>query len=220
MGGVSTRPPSTGSRLRRYAQRLVLGAVLVAAVVVGGTAVRVWQVGRTDDRQHADTAVVLGAAQYDGRPSDVLRARLQHAKQLYDSGVVRYVVTVGGRRSGDAYTEAEAGMRWLVSEGVPKDHVLAVEEGSDTLRSLRAVAAAARPHGWHNAVIVSDPWHSLRARTMADDSGLDAWTSPTHTGPIVQSRDMELRYILRETAALLYYHVTRAPADDIGSGLG
>lgn len=200
--------------------RLLLGSVLVAAVVVGGTAVRVWQVARTDDRQRADTAVVLGAAQYDGRPSDVLRARLQHAKQLYDTGVVRYLVTVGGRKQGDAYTEAEAGMRWLISQGVPKDRVLAVEEGSDTLRSLRAVAAAVRPRGWRTTVLVSDPWHSLRARTMADDSGLVAWTSPTHSGPIVQTRDTQMRYILRETAALLYYRVTRAPADDIGTGLG
>lgn len=214
------RAPSRGSRVRRYALRVVLGSLLVGVVLVGGTALRVWQVARTDDRVRADTAVVLGAAQYDGRPSDVLRARLQHAKQLYDTGVVRYVITVGGRKDGDAYTEAEAGMRWLVSQGMPKSRVIAVEEGSDTLRSLRAVATVMQPRGWRTTVIVSDPWHSLRARTMAGDSGLVAWTSPTHSGPIVQTRDTQLRYILRETGALLYYRLTRAPADDIGVGVG
>lgn len=217
---MTTRAPSRGFRLRRFLQRFLLGSVLVTMVVIGGTALRVWQVARSDDRPRADTAIVLGAAQYDGRPSDVLRARLQHAKQLYDTGVVRYVVTVGGRKSGDVYTEAEAGERWLTSHGIPRDRVVAVEEGSDTLRSIRAVAAAMKPRGWRTTVLVSDPWHSLRARTMADDTGLVAWTSPTHSGPIVQTRDTQARYILRETGALLYYRLTRAPADDIGVGLG
>src|SRR6202008_2689048 len=91
-----------------------------------------------------------------------------------------------------------------------------VPEGSDTLGSLRAAAQAAADRGWHTAVIVSDPWHSLRARTMADNVGLDAWTSPTHSGPIVQTRQTQIRYILYETAALLYYRTTKASADGIG----
>jgi uncharacterized SAM-binding protein YcdF (DUF218 family) len=91
-----------------------------------------------------------------------------------------------------------------------------VPEGSDTLGSLRAAARKAADRGWRTAVIVSDPWHSLRARTMADDLGLDAWTSPTHSGPIVQTRQTQIRYILYETAALLYYRATKSSADGIG----
>jgi uncharacterized SAM-binding protein YcdF (DUF218 family) len=75
-------------------------------------------------------------------------------------------------------------------------------------------------HGWSTAVLVSDPWHMYRSETMAMDSGIDAWTSPTHSGPAVQTRQTQAEYIARETAAMLYYRATNAPADDIGTGLG
>ncbi|OLR95510.1 YdcF family protein [Actinokineospora bangkokensis] len=184
-------------------------------LVVGGTAFRVWQVARIDDRDRADVVVVLGAAQYAGKPSKVLEARLRQAKELFDEGVSDHVVTGGGRREGDRFSEAEAGKRWLVDHGVPEDRVIQVSEGNDTLGTLRAVAGVVLQRGWETAVIVSDPWHSLRARTMAKDAGLDAWTSPTHSGPIVQTRETQARYILRETAALLYYRATKASADRI-----
>jgi uncharacterized SAM-binding protein YcdF (DUF218 family) len=200
----------------RFVRRLLLGVLLVGALVVGGTGFRVWQVARLDDRTHADVVVVLGAAQYDGKPSKILEARLNHAKSLFETGVAEHIVTGGGRRAGDNYTEADAGARWLASHGVPRDKVIEVDEGTDTLGTLRAVAGTVKARGWHSAVIVSDPWHSLRARDMAADVGLDAWTSPTHSGPIVQTRQTQLRYIVRETGALLYYKATKAPADGIG----
>lgn len=199
----------------RFLRRLLLGAVIMGVLLVGGTAFRVWQVARIDDRDKADVVVVLGAAQYAGKPSKVLEARLRQAKALYDQGVAEYVVTGGGRREGDKYTEAEAGRNWLMRRGVPGDRVIDVGEGNDTLGTLRAVAAEVKSRGWSSAVIVSDPWHSLRARTMASDAGLDAWTSPTHSGPIVQTRETQAKYILRETAALLYYRATKAGADRI-----
>jgi len=200
----------------RFARRLLVGVLLVGALVVGGTGFRVWQVARVDDQTRADVVIVLGAAQYDGRPSKVLEARLRKARNLYEQGVAKHIVTTGGRQPGDEYTEAEAGAIWLTEQGVPKDAVIGVGTGRDTLGSMRAAAAEAAEQGWSTAVIVSDPWHSLRARTMADDLGLDAWTSPTHSGPIVQTRATQVRYILRETAALMYYRATRAHADWIG----
>ncbi|MFN2495616.1 MAG: YdcF family protein [Pseudonocardiaceae bacterium] len=209
-----------GSRLSLALVRLVLGAALVGALVVAGTLFRVWQVARVDDRDSANVVVVLGAAQYDGEPSAVLSARLDHAARLWRSGVAPKIVTVGGRRAGDAYTEAEAGQQYLTSYGVPEDAVVPVGEGSDTLESLRAVARRAGVEGWDSAVIVSDPWHSLRARTMADDAGLKAWTSPTRSGPVVQTRQIQARYIARESAALLYYRLTHASADSLGTDLG
>ncbi|HEU5474395.1 MAG TPA: YdcF family protein [Actinophytocola sp.] len=199
----------------RFVRRLVLGALLIGALVVGGTGIRVWQVARVDDRSPADVAVVLGAAQYDGKPSKIFEARLLHAKELFEQGVAGHIVTGGGRQAGDNYTEADAGARWLTAHGVPRDRVVEVDEGTDTLGTLRAVAEEVRARGWRSAVIVSDPWHSQRARTMAADVGLDAWTSPTHSGPIVQTRETQLRYIVRETAALLYYRATRATAEGI-----
>jgi uncharacterized SAM-binding protein YcdF (DUF218 family) len=200
-------------RRRGWGFRLVVGALVLALLVVGGTAFRVWQVARIDDRQPVDAVIVLGAAQYDGEPSSIFAYRLRHAEALYEQGLAPRIVTTGGNRAGDAYTEAEAGRRYLIERGVPAEAVVAVAEGSDTLGSLRAVAARAQQDGWTTALVVSDPWHSLRARTMARDSGLEAWTSPTRSGPVVQTRETQLRYIARETAALLYYQLTHASVD-------
>lgn len=205
---------------RSWLFRLVVGAVLVGALIVGGTAFRVWQVARIDDRQPVDAVVVLGAAQYDGEPSSIFAARLRHAEALYEDGIAPRIVTTGGSRDGDAYTEAEAGRRYLIDRGVPAGDVVAVGEGSDTLGSLQAVADRAARDGWASALIVSDPWHSIRARQMARDSGLEAWTSPTRSGPVVQTRETQLRYIVRETAALLYYRLTHASVDTETTGLG
>ncbi|MGI8816347.1 MAG: YdcF family protein [Pseudonocardia sp.] len=199
---------------------MVVGTALVVAVLVGGTAFRVWQVARVDDRRPVDVVVVLGAAQYDGGPSPIFAARLRHAQTLYEEGLAARIVTVGGNRTGDSFTEAEAGQRYLVNRGLPTSVVLAIGEGSDTLESLRAVAAAGESRGWRSALVVSDPWHSLRARTMARDAGLAAWSSPTRSGPVVQTRATQVRYIVRETGALLYYRLTHASVETPGSGLG
>jgi uncharacterized SAM-binding protein YcdF (DUF218 family) len=200
--------------------RLVVGALLVAALIVGGTAFRVWQVARIDDRQPADAVIVLGAAQYDGEPSSIFAYRLRHAEALFEAGLAPRIVTTGGGQVGDAYTEAESGRRYLIDRGVPAAAVVAVPEGADTLGSLQAVAARAAQDGWGSALVVSDPWHSLRARTMARDSGLEATSSPTRSGPVVQTRETQLRYIARETAALLYYQLTHASVDTESTGLG
>jgi uncharacterized SAM-binding protein YcdF (DUF218 family) len=202
---------------RQFARRLVLGVLLVGALVVGGTGFRVWQVARHDERARADVVLVLGAAQYGGTPSKIFEARLRHARNLFEQGVAPRIVTTGGKKPGDMYTEAGAAANWLVEHGVPEDAVVSVGVGTDTLGSLRAAATELLDHGWRTAVVVSDPWHSLRARTMAEDSGLDVWSSPTHSGPVVQTRQTQIRYIFYETAALLYYRVTRAPADGLGT---
>jgi len=204
----------------RWMRRLVVGSILMALVLVGGTAVRVWQVARIDDTTPADAIVVLGAAQYSGTPSWVFEARLEQAFKLFERGVAPEVITVGGKQEGDEYTEAASGKMFLTERGVPADDITAVETGSDTLHSIEAVSDEMASQGIDRAVLVSDPWHSLRARTMARDSGLLAWTSPTRTGPVVQTRETQFRYIVRETAALLYYRLTHASADTQTSGLG
>lgn len=214
----ATPPPR--ARRGRWVARILLGAVVIGLVVVGSTAFRVWEVARQDDRHPADTVVVLGAAQYDGEPSSIFAARLRHAAALFDDKLAPRIVTTGGGRPGDAYTEAEAGRRYLIKLGVPASAVVAVPVGTDTLGSLQAVAARAAQDGWSRALIVSDPWHSLRARQMARDSGLTAWTSPTRSGPVVQTRETQARYIVRETGAMLYYELTHASVDTETSGLG
>lgn len=213
-GYVKHAQPGAG----RWIGRALLGAVLIALLLVGGTGFRVWQVARADERQPADMIVVLGAAQYNGEPSRVLEARLRHAKTLYDEGLAQHVVTVGGRQVGDQYTEAQASRRWLSEHGVPAERIVAVGSGSDTYGSLRAVAAESSHRGWQTALIVSDPWHSLRARLMAEDFGLYAYASPTRSGPTVWTRETQLEQIVRETGALLYYRMTHAPVEVVGLG--
>ena len=188
----------------RWVRRLIGAAVLSVLVVVLGTATSVWWVARQDDRPRSDVIIVLGASQFDGRPSSVLAARLQHARALFADGVAPRVMTVGGGAPGDRTTEAAAGKAFLEQRDVT---AVAVPEGRNTLASLEAAEAYMAAQGWHSAVLVTDPWHSLRSRTMARDQGIDAQTSPTRTGPSVRTRGTQLRYIARETAAYLYYRV-------------
>jgi len=200
---------SVGKVIRGFLGAVVLSAVLVVAATV----VRVWQVARADNRPHSDTILVLGASQYNGRPSEVLAARLQHALDLYKAGVAPRIVTVGGNRKGDQYTEAGSGATWLHERGVPNSALFPVAKGSDTLESMKAASAVFKQHGWHSTVLVTDPWHELRSQKMAEDQGITSATSPTRTGPSVASRSTELRYIARETAAYLYYRLFHASSE-------
>ena len=167
----------------------------------------VWLVARQDNHPRSDAIVVLGASQYNGTPSAVFAARLAHAKVLYDDHVAPRIVTLGGGQPGDRTTEAQAGQDYLIAHGVPSDAILPLRVGSDTLQSVRALAAAFQRHGWHSAVLVTDPWHCLRARSMARDAGVDAQTSPERDGPLFSSRGTEVRYIARETLAYIYYKI-------------
>ena len=197
-----------GVRAGSLVGRVVLAAVLACLLMAGGTALAIWWTARQDARPKSDAIVVLGSAQYNGVPSSIFAARLQHARALYQQGIAPVVVTVGGKKSGDNFTEAEAGRDYLAQEGVPRKALLAVPEGVDTLESMKDVAAVFRQRGWHSAVLVTDPWHVMRAEKMADDSGIDAASSPTRQGPAVQTRTTQFRYIMRETAAYLVYRLT------------
>ena len=186
----------------RWVRRLVSLLVLAVLAVLLWTAGSIWWLARQDDRPTSDAIVVLGASQFDGRPSSVFKARLQHARALYEDDVAPRVITVGGGAPGDRTTEAEAGATFLRERDV---EVVAVPEGSNTLESVRAVEELMDENGWETAVLVTDPWHSLRAREMARDVGIDAETSPTRAGPSVRTRGTQVRYIARETLAYLYY---------------
>ena len=188
--------------------RVVLAAVLASVLLVGATALAIWWTARQDSRPQSDAIVVLGSAQYNGVPSSIFEARLEHAITLYEAGVAPVIVTVGGRAAGDEFTEAEAGQEYLANAGIPGDALLAVPEGVDTLESMRVVSAAFGERGWTSAVLVTDPWHAMRAERMARDAGIEAVSSPTRQGPAVETRGTQFRYILRETAAYLLYRVT------------
>lgn len=183
--------------------RRLLALVLLAVLAVPlGAAGRVWWVARQDHRPVSDAIVVLGAAQLDGRPGAVLQARLDHAVALHQEGVAPRVVTLGAGAPGDRTTEAAAGAAYLAARDVP---AVAVPEGSDTLESLRALDREFARRGWRTAVLVTDPWHSMRAARMASDLGLEVATSPTREGPGAGSVTSQWRYVVRESGAYLYY---------------
>ena len=188
--------------------RVFGAAVLAFALLVTSTALAIWWNARQDSRPTSDAIVVLGSAQYNGVPSSIFEARLEHAIALHADGVAPMIVTVGGKATGDEFTEAEAGRDYLANGGIPADSLLAVPEGVDTLESMRAVSTAFDEHGWTSAVLVTDPWHAMRAERMAEDAGIEADSSPTRQGPAVETRATQFRYILRETAAYLLYRAT------------
>ena len=197
----------------KLAVKILAATLALVLLVLLGTATRIWWFARQDDHRVSDAIVVLGAAQFNGRPSSVFTARLVHARDLYQLKVAPRIITVGGNRVGDRYTEASAGKAWLTQHGVPASRIVAVGTGTDTLTSLRAVEQRMQHGRWSTAVIVTDPWHSLRARAMATDQGIDAAMSPTRQGPAVRQRSTEFRYIARETLAYLYYKVFKKSAD-------
>ncbi len=197
-----------GVRAGSLLSRLLLAAVVASLLLVVATAGAIWWTARQDARPSSDAIVVLGSAQYDGVPSSIFEARLEHALRLFESGVAPVLVTVGGKADGDRMSEAEAGAQYLADAGVPGDALLPVPEGADTLGSMRSVSRVLDEQGWSTAVLVTDPWHAMRTERMAEDAGIEAETSPTRQGPAVYSRTTQFRYILRETAAYLLYRAT------------
>ncbi|MDT0302081.1 YdcF family protein [Streptomonospora wellingtoniae] len=201
-------PAPRPRRRRRVRLRWIVALVLLLVLAAPpATWVWVWYTARADERPASDAILVLGASQYNGRPSPIFEARLAHAENLYRAGVAPAVVTVGGNQPGDNYTEGGSGRDWLVEQGVPAADVVAVEEGDDTLKSIEAVSEVFENRDWSSVVIVTDPWHSLRSREMAGDHGMEAATSPSRSGPAVIERETQLWYITRETASLWYYWI-------------
>ncbi|MFG1999675.1 YdcF family protein [Spirillospora sp. NPDC048911] len=185
---------------------VVLGLLAIVVLTPLTVGWRVWYQARQDEHPKSDAIIVLGAAQYNGVPSPTLKWRLQHALDLYRAGVAPRIVTVGGKQPNDNFTEAAAGRRWLIEKGgMPADRVIAVAEGRDTLESMKAVGREFTKRDLHSGVIVTDPWHGLRSKRMAEDSGIKAAASPTRSGPSVQTRDTQFHYIVRETGGYLSY---------------
>lgn len=181
----------------------------MAVLVVGLTAVAVWRAAHDDGASRVDRAdviLVLGAAQYDGRPSPVFRGRLEHAELLYREGRADTVLVLGGAAPGDRSSEAEAGRDWLIAEGIPPDAVAASPVGTTTLESMEAAAAWMNERGLRTAFLVSDPWHNLRIERMASDLGIEGHASATWSSA-ARTEGTRLGGYVRETFAYLYYRL-------------
>jgi uncharacterized SAM-binding protein YcdF (DUF218 family) len=194
--------------VRRDLIRLA-GAACIGVVLVGSYATyRIWAQGQRDEERPADAIVVMGAAQYDGRPSRVFAARLDHAVSLYFAGVAPRLVLTGGKAEGDRTTEAAAGRAFALELGVPLEDILVEEESRTTLESVRAVATLLEKNGARSAIFVSDRPHMLRVLRMAADAGVTAWGSPTRTSPIEGDLVGQVDATVHELGALAYYFVT------------
>jgi uncharacterized SAM-binding protein YcdF (DUF218 family) len=181
------------------ALRLVLGVVGAVLTVWLLLLTAVYLYGQQDGARPADVIVVLGAAQYDGRPSPVLRARVDHAVGLYQADVAPRLIMTGGVGVGDTVSEARVGLRYAVRSGVPEEHILLEEAGIRSIESLQAVALLMEEEGMETAVLVSDPFHMLRLRILSRRLGIRMSSSPTRTSPISADREEEWRFILRES---------------------
>jgi uncharacterized SAM-binding protein YcdF (DUF218 family) len=192
--------------------RVGLACLAGLLLVVAYTTWRIWDQGNRDDARPADAIVVLGAAQYNGIPSPIYQARLDHAIDLFDAGVAPRLVMTGGKLPGDKTTEADAGRAYAIAQGVPAEAILVEDRGRTTLESLRTVGAMLSQHDLDTAVFVSDRTHMLRVLRIARDQGVEAFGSPTQTSPIDASPSERLRATIHEVGALgLYFLAGTGP---------
>lgn len=182
---------SLGWRLTRTAILVFAGLWVLSFVLV-----LLWQ--RRDVRRKADAIVVLGAAHWDGRPSPVLRARVDHAIQLWRRGLAPTLIMTGGQAPGDTTSEAAVERRYAMKQGIPSSAIRVETESRTTSEALRNVSGMLKRNA-RSVILVSDPFHMLRLSILARRFGLRPQTSPTRTSPISANRGQFWRYTLHES---------------------
>ena len=181
--------------LRRILTILVV--MLFTLWAISAAAVLIWS--SRDEARPAQAIVVLGAAQYAGKPSPVLRARLDHALDLWNRHLASLLILTGGTGPGDTTSEAAVGRNYARKHGVPDSAILVENEGRTTSESMRAVAGMLEVRGLQSALLVSDPFHMLRLRILARRFGFTPYTSPTQTSPISPNREARWKYMFSES---------------------
>jgi uncharacterized SAM-binding protein YcdF (DUF218 family) len=186
-------------RAVKFIRRLltVLVVLCFGIWLVSAAAVLVWS--SKDEARPAQAIVVLGAAQYAGRPSPVLRARLDHALELWNRHLASLLILTGGTGAGDTTSEAAVGRNYARKHGVPDSAILEENAGRTTSESMRTVAGMLEVRGLQTALLVSDPFHMLRLRILARRFGFTPYTSPTRTSPISPNREARWKYIFSES---------------------
>jgi uncharacterized SAM-binding protein YcdF (DUF218 family) len=193
---------SRPGRHRKWVVALAATLALLMLVVLG-LMVAIYAEARGDEARPVDAIIVLGAAQYNGRPTDVLESRLQHSLDLYNRGLAPVIIVTGGKQEGDAFTEAETGEQWLMDRGVPQSAILMENQGRDTWANISGAREASRGRNIDSVLIVSDGFHLFRAERMANAVGFDAYTSPAPDSPIRPWSGVEFSYVIRETVAVI-----------------
>ncbi|HET9659182.1 MAG TPA: YdcF family protein [Thermomicrobiales bacterium] len=191
--------------------RLILIVAVLAFMIPFVLFAAIYKQSRTNEAHAADAIVVLGAAQFNGVPSQVFQARLDTALDLYRQGYAPLIVVTGGRIYGDQYTEAESGRNYLVDRGVPADAILMENVSHNTAASFVGVQKLLKPRGAQSLLIVSDGFHLYRSKMLARAAGFDAYGYASDHSPIRQGSATELRYMVRETFGVLAWklHIKR-----------
>jgi uncharacterized SAM-binding protein YcdF (DUF218 family) len=190
---------------RRWLVVFSVTALLAVILLLTSLVVAIYWQARSDGSRPVDAIVVMGTAQYNGRPSPALRARLDEAYAAYESGLAPFIVVTGGKQPGDLFTEAEASRDYLVELGVPENVILMEEAGTSSWESMRNAAAVLDAEGLQEILIVSDGFHLFRVKLMARELGLDAAVRPATGGPIRQNSAAEFSYVVREAAATVQF---------------
>lgn len=178
----------------------VIGATVILVMLAWiAMVIAVIVVGARDQAAPANAIVVLGAAQYEGRPSPVLRARLDHALELYQRSLAPFVIVTGGTGAGDTTSEAQVSRRFLLERGVPDTAIVMETHGLTTSQSVHAVAAIMSALPGRRVIFVSDPFHMLRLSILARALGLTPLTSPTRTSPISTRASARWKYVFAES---------------------
>jgi uncharacterized SAM-binding protein YcdF (DUF218 family) len=160
-----------------------------------------------DFAQKADAIVVLGAAQYNGRPSPVLKARLDHAFDLFNRGYAEAVITTGSYGPDPNFSEAHVSTQYLIQKGVDESRIITEQGSGTTADSVRAVVALMQAKGWETALVVSDGFHLFRVKTMLEDNGIVAYTSPAPDSPIEVAASQRFWHSLREVLLVSVYRL-------------
>lgn len=190
------------------ALRVIVVVVTLLLAYPAWLAYQIWTQSHEDELHGADAIVVLGAAQYDGEPSPVFKARLDHAAYLYREQFSSRVIVTGGKRPGDRFTEAEAGRMYLAEQGIEADDIIGESEGRTTFQSLREVSQIAEIENIDSVLLVSDPLHSERIKRMASDLGFDsAYASWASYSQLPRTRETKAKELAREVASLLVYEL-------------
>ena len=179
--------------------RLVYAIAILCVAIWVSFVMAIVEAGRRDDAGRADAIIVLGAAQYEGRPSPVLRARLDHAASLWNRGLAPRMIVTGGRGVGDTTSEAAVGKRYLVQRGIPGDSIWMDTEGLTTSQSMVAVRRLLGVKANPSVLIVSDPFHMLRLAILARRLHMIPLLSPTRTSPISTRPVQQFRYVMAES---------------------
>jgi uncharacterized SAM-binding protein YcdF (DUF218 family) len=209
--------PAQSRRFRRpilseiWRWAITIGLFLAVAVTVCGFALlgAIYVQARSDQTRPVDAIIVLGAAQYNGRPSPILEARLNEALAAYKEGAAPIIVVTGGRQIGDQFTEAEASRDYLIDHGVPEGSILLENDAHNSWQSMQGAAALLKDRGISRVLIVSDGFHLFRLKLMAKDLHLEAYGRPAVNSPIKRNSGSEFSYTIREAGGVVAHLLGR-----------